>query len=210
MNLRYAAVPIAEQVTCTSSNNSQRRSVRAPRSGGSSFTKTLHEQRPRLLNSATCLPFVASWAPVCALRKKNPREMLAGLVHPSTTNSPLSLVAALCFRRRQHKRRSQSEIARYTRAGLLAHQTIETASEVAFVGVRIELRQQLGNGKRQNPVAQELQSLVVLPFAFFRAFACVRQSALEHGATIEFVAESSFEAIEIAPSSHTGLITERC
>src|SRR6185295_6517856 len=105
--------------------------------------------------------------------------------------------------------RAKAKITADTGAGFPTHEPIEAARQLAFVGEGIAFDQQLGDRQGQHTVPEKLQALVVEDLAFFGAFACMRQRALKHGTALELVAQSSFEAFEIAPSSHTTLINGR-
>ena len=112
---------------------------------------------------------------VAGLQEDGAEQRLAGVRQDRLLVAP----AAAGFRLAQHQRGPEIERARHVGAGAAAHQAVVEAGELALVGRRVDLAQQLGDGEPQHPVAQELEPLVVAALGRGLAHAGMRQRLLE-------------------------------
>ena len=82
-------------------------------------------------------------------------------LHRVAQKRVLAAAARLHLGPAQLQRVAQPDLARDLGAGLAAHQRVVARRKLAFGGVAVGRQQRLGHHEAQNPVAQELQPLVV-------------------------------------------------
>ncbi len=87
----------------------------------------------------------------------------------------------------------QPDPSRHPGAGLAVDQAVHTLGQLPFPLRRMQLHQPLGGHQVQDPVAQELELLVVLHLARALAGAGVGQGPVQEGVVLEDVADAPLE-----------------